>query len=205
MAEADKETAKSEQPAAEPDLIEGEPEEEGDGMVIAVSRGVGLAARTMSDGLQSVVDLFRPRRDAPVAKPVDKPEELIAALAELVAATGGSYAELEQQQDFWELIERLYRVHRRKRVQRHPDEEAPRGRRLRKKVKAKAEALEAEAKAPTKPPEEKPAEAKEEEAPKKRSKRGSTTESAKAKKKAAAKAKAESEEEYEDVLAEDDE
>jgi hypothetical protein len=120
MAEAKKKTPK----AAEEDLIEGPAEDDaGENMVVALSRGVGAAARSMSDGLQSVADMLRGHsREPPRAKqPAERLEQLLARLKQLVSEAGDDPAALEAQEEFWLLIGKLYQIHRRKRLQRSPD------------------------------------------------------------------------------------
>ena len=122
MAEADNETPK----AAEDDIVEGEAPDPGEGMVVALSRGVGAAARSMSDGLQSVAELLRGRgREPPKARqPAERLDELLARLKQLVSEQGDDPAALRAQEEFWLLIGKLYQIHRRKRLQRSPDQPA---------------------------------------------------------------------------------
>ncbi len=101
-----------EEPQNEPDLVEDR--EDDDGLVVALSRGVGVVARTVSDGLHGVADAFRPRKQPPRRIPAEPITELIEKLGQVMTAHQATgFAELEHEPEFWRLISKVRLARRR--------------------------------------------------------------------------------------------
>jgi hypothetical protein len=101
-----------EEPQNEPDLVEDR--EDDDGFVVALSRGVGVVARTVSDGLHGVADAFRSRKQPPRRIPAEPITELIEKLGQVMMAHQATgFAELEQEPEFWKLISKVRLARRR--------------------------------------------------------------------------------------------
>lgn len=114
MPEADQETTSKENP--EPGDIAEEANGEEESLVVAISRGAGVVARSFSDGLQNVADAFRFRKPAPRKLPEEPIPELLQKLGELMEAhREEGYASLEENGDFWRLLAKL-REARRKQI-----------------------------------------------------------------------------------------
>jgi len=106
------------------DLLDDEsPEDESEGVIVSLSRGMGAVARTVSDSLQTVSNALMPRRHSAKDPDPDDLPILLEQLGDLVAAQReAGYASLAEIEDFWRLVARISLFGRRKRLARTPDQ-----------------------------------------------------------------------------------
>lgn len=125
MPEAPKESkSAAETGALAADLVEGPPpaKAEPGSAVLSFARGMGAAARAMSDGLSGMAELFRPRHPRRIKRPAENLETLLSQLQQQVTAAADNPTALGDDESFWQLVRKLYHFQRRRRLQKSPDD-----------------------------------------------------------------------------------
>ena len=88
-------------------------------LLVALSRTMGIAARTVTHGLQELTAAVQPRRTAPKSRKAGNLTLLLQRLGQIVAEQKeDDYQALDGNKEFWELIQKLQAARRTQSIER---------------------------------------------------------------------------------------